>query len=121
MKTLGIKVLIIEPGAFRTPFATRLVFPAEFESTNGLSGGYKGTALEDMLIMSRNSSNFLDAVKGDPDKAANEILKAVDGGHGYLRMPLGADCVAALESKIGQLQADLDATRAIGLSVDIDQ
>ncbi|RYP14629.1 hypothetical protein DL765_006244 [Monosporascus sp. GIB2] len=121
VKALGIKVLIVEPGAFRTPFSTRLLFPAEFESNKGLSDAYKGTALDDMVTMSRGITVIPDAVKGDPDKAANEILKAVDGGHDYLRMILGRDCVEALDEKLEQLNFDLKATRQIGLSVDVDE
>lgn len=59
-------------------------------------------------------------VKGDPDKAARAIINAVDQGHDYLRMPLGPDCIVALESKIGHLQRDLEATRAIASVTDAD-
>ena len=118
--TLGIKILIVEPGAFRTPFASRLLFPKGVESTGGLSKGYRGTPLEQMIQLSKNVEGFLDMTKGDPDKAANAIVNAVDGGHEYLRMILGKDCVGALDAKIGQLSADLGATREIGSNVDID-
>lgn len=118
--TLGIKVLIVEPGAFRTPMSSRFLFPAEHESTGGLSEAYRGTALEPMVTGVRGLTAPSDAVRGDPDKAANEIIKAIDGGHDYLRMILGVDSVQAMDRKIGQLQADLDATRVIGMNVDID-
>jgi hypothetical protein len=72
------------------------------------------------LLGSRACDETCWAVMGDPDKAANEFLKAVDGGQSYLRMLLGADCMAALEMKIGQLQADLEAIRAVCLSVDVN-
>jgi short-subunit dehydrogenase len=61
VKTLRIKVLIVVPGAFRTPLTTRLLFPAAFESTNGLSEGYKGTALEEMVRMSPGITSISDA------------------------------------------------------------
>jgi hypothetical protein len=58
---------------------------------------------------------------GDPDKAARAIVQAVGEGHPYLRMVLGKDCVGALEIKIAELQRDLDATRTIGESMDLDE
>ena len=73
-----------------------------------------------MVTGSRNITTLADSVKGDPDKAARAILKAVDGGHDFLRLPLGGDCVVALETKIGELRRDLDATKVIALSTDVD-
>ncbi|CAL5869077.1 uncharacterized protein PFLUO_LOCUS3305 [Penicillium psychrofluorescens] len=116
--TLGIKVLIVEPGAFRTPFSSRVIYPAQFE--NGFSEGYKGTAVEQMVTGFRQITSIPDFVKGDPDKAARAIIQAIVTGYDYLRMPLGKDCVVALEDKIGELQRDLEATRPIATSTDID-
>jgi hypothetical protein len=119
---LGIKVLIVEPGAFRTRFSLRLVTPAAHDGTNGLSEGYKGTALEQMVGMSRGITEVPPPqfVRGDPEKAGREIVKAVIGGHDYLRMILGPDCVEALEQKLGELHEDLEATRAIAMSTDVE-
>lgn len=116
--TLGIKVLIVEPGAFRTPFATRLVTSAQYAS--GFSEAYKGTAVERMVTGTRGLASMPDSVRGDPDKAARAIIKAVVDGHDYLRMPLGDDCVTALEDKIRQLQRDLEATRPIATAMNVD-
>ncbi|KAL4788074.1 NAD(P)-binding protein [Aspergillus varians] len=118
VKTLGITVLIVEPGAFRTPFASRCLTPAQFE--NGFSEGYKGTALEQMVTGSRSITSIPDFFRGDPDKAARAIVQATITGYDYLRLPLGTDCVVALEDKIGQLQRDLEATRAIATATDVD-
>lgn len=118
VKTLGIKVLIVEPGAFRTPFSSRIITPSRFE--NGFSEAYKGTAVEQMVAGFRRSPSIPDHFKGDPDKAAQAIIKATVTGYDYLRMPLGSDCVVALESKIADLQRDLEATRLIATGTDID-
>ena len=64
--------------------------------------------------------NMPDWVKGDPDKAAKAILDAVGNGHDYLRLPLGPDCVQALEMTIGEMQRDLDATREVANSTNIE-
>lgn len=109
----------MEPGAFRTPFASRVLTPAHLEK--GFSEGYNGTALEQTLTLHRNwTTSTPDFVRGDPDKAARAIIQATGTGYDYLRLPLGKDCVAALEDKIGQLQNDLEATREIATTTDID-
>lgn len=111
----------MEPGAFRTPFSSRIITPAQHQSNGGSSPGYEGTCVEQMVRGMSDTTQFLDSVKGDPQKAAKAILKAVGGGQEYLRLPLGADCVVALESKIGSLQKDLDLTRAMASSTGVDE
>lgn len=66
-----------------------------------------------------DTAQFNDSIKGDPQKAAMAILNAVDRGHVYLRLPLGGDCVVALEGKIASLQRDLDLTREIASSTGV--
>ncbi|KAL4807781.1 hypothetical protein BDV18DRAFT_151670 [Aspergillus unguis] len=121
IRSLGIKTLIVEPGAFRTPFASRVILPSTLE--NGYSDGYKGTAVEEMIRACawQGMDSFPADFKGDPEKAAAAIVGVVqDGEYEFLRLPLGTDCVGALESKIWQLWRDLDATRRIATSTDID-
>lgn len=115
---MGIKVLIVEPDAFRTNFSLRLVTSAAHEK--GFSEEYEGTALDSMVTASKGITEIPPAqfVRGDPDKGARHIFDAVVEGHDYLRMILGGDCVEALEQKIGQLSHDLEATRAIATSTD---
>ncbi|KAI3324033.1 NAD(P)-binding protein [Xylariaceae sp. AK1471] len=117
---LGVKVLIVEPGAFRTRFSLRLVTPAAHE--NGFSEGYKGTPLDTMVTMSRGITEVppKQFLKGDPVKGATEIVKAVDGGHDYLRLLLGPDCIKALEEKLGEWDRDLNLTRAIAMSTNVE-
>lgn len=118
LKTFNIKVLIVEPGAFRTPFSSRIITPARHQ--NGFSEVYRGTAIEEMVTLSRDLATIPDWVRGDPDKAATAIIDAVENGHEYLRLVLGKDCVGALELKISELSKDLEATRAIAISTEVD-
>ncbi|KAJ5887657.1 short chain oxidoreductase protein [Penicillium taxi] len=116
VQPFGIKVLIVEPGAFRTPFSSRILTPLQYESTGGVSEAYRGTAVEQMVHATRTMGNTPEALKGDPEKAARAILTAVCHGHDFLRLPLGEDCISALEMKINDLKKDLTATREIALS-----
>lgn len=111
----------MQPGAFRTAFATRILTPAAHESTGGFSEPYKGTALDQTVTMSKGITELPGhLMRGSPDKAGRAIVKAVDNGHDYLRMVLGSDCVAALDQKLGSLHHDLEATRVIAMSTDFD-
>lgn len=120
VKLLGIKVLIVEPGAFRTRFASRIITSTKHAHSGGFSPAYRGTAVEQMLGLTVNMGSLPDFVKGDPDKAAKAITQAVINGHEYLRLPLGKDSVAALEEKMEQLNHDLEITREIASSTDVD-
>ncbi|PWY81325.1 short-chain dehydrogenase/reductase SDR [Aspergillus eucalypticola CBS 122712] len=123
VKPFGIKVLIVEPGAFRTPFPGRQVFPSGDGLEKGYSNVYKDTPVEEMMALSKDMDAATKWIKGDPEKAARALVVAVDNGYagyGFLRMPLGRDCVRVLEEKIAALQADLEATREVAMGTDVD-
>ncbi|KAI0407736.1 hypothetical protein F4802DRAFT_525333 [Xylaria palmicola] len=118
----GIKVLIVEPGSFRTHWTANMKTPIAHESTRGFSEGYKGTIVEKWVapahavkIEEETLPNF---IRGDPDKAAKAIVEAVVEGHDYFRLLLGPDCVKAAEGKMEELRSDLDATRQVSMSTD---
>ncbi|KAI8948347.1 hypothetical protein F4801DRAFT_604498 [Xylaria longipes] len=122
IEEFGIKVLIVEPGAFRTTWTTNFKSPVAYESTKGFSEGYKGTTVEQWVGAAQavKTTPLPDVVKGDPDKAAREIVKAVMEGHDYLRMILGPDCIKSVEQRVGEVCRDLEATRAIAMCTDGD-
>ncbi|KAI0417232.1 hypothetical protein F5X98DRAFT_163978 [Xylaria grammica] len=123
VKELGIKVLIVEPGAFRTTWTANMKSPAAHESTSGFSKGYKGTAVEQWVgpVQAIKSAPLPDQIKGDPDKAAQQIVKAVVEGHDYLRMVLGHDCVLSAERRLEEIRRDVEATRAIAMSTNREE
>lgn len=101
----GIKVTIVEPGAFRTDFNGRSLAVAEnrmpaYDSTQGFL----------------NWLREIDGKQpGDPRKAAQAIIKAVESENPPLRLLLGDDAVEAVESKIENIKADIAASQKIGI------
>ncbi len=105
----GIRVLIVEPGAFRTEFGGGRMHRSRD------SGLYTETAGQNRA--------FIDGIDGtqpgDPEKAAAAILRALDEPDAPLRLALGGDAVDAIRAKYDRLLADLDAwehvSRGVGL------
>lgn len=114
LQPFGIRVLVVEPGLFRTKFLSAFVEPAA-----GLSKDYIGTPVDNSLqaFRSRNGSQ-----EGDPMKAAQRIFEVVTGtgmGAGkedYLRLMLGPDCHARFRKKTDALQENLDQMKEISHS-----
>jgi len=95
----GIRVLIPEPGAFRTGFGgARLHRSPELD------------AYADTAGLNRAYMDGVDGTQpGDPRKAAAAIVAALDAPDAPLRLALGDDAVDAIRAKHERLRADLDA------------
>jgi len=99
----GIRVLIVEPGAFRTrlfgsAFRTMPAMP-EYEATVGPTRAYAAS--------SDGSQS------GDPAKAAQAIVDAVAAGSPTLRLPLGGDAVKSIREKLARVNEDVNRTESI--------
>ncbi len=106
----GVRVLIVEPGAFRTSlfgaaFRTMPIIDA-YESTVGQTRAYAAAEAGKQA--------------GDPEKAARAILDAVAAGAPNLRLPLGADAVAGIRGKLASVARDVDATEAVATATAFD-
>lgn len=99
----GIKVLIVEPGAFRTR-----LFGAAFRALPALAH-YESTvgAVRSWVASSDGKQ------PGDPRKAAHAIVAAVEAGVPTLRLPLGADAVDGIRKKLAQVGADVDESETV--------
>jgi NAD(P)-dependent dehydrogenase (short-subunit alcohol dehydrogenase family) len=98
----GIKVLIVEPGQFRTNLAGRAMRHMPVMSAYGdIVGGTRAFAQE----MNGTQS-------GDPRKAAAAIEAALNAPDTPLRLQLGADAVAAIRGHSEALLKDLAAWEA---------
>jgi len=106
----GIRVLIVEPGPFRTDFLGRSITMAANEMPEYAASSrrhYRET----------NDGNQA----GDPDKAIAVILQAVDADDAPLHLPLGPVAHAIAERKLAAFRRDIDAWRDISIATDFDQ
>ncbi|RSM37490.1 KR domain-containing protein [Amycolatopsis balhimycina DSM 5908] len=95
----GVKVLIVEPGAFRTEFGGGRMHRSRTIDAYAVSTGGTREAVENM-----------DGTQpGDPAKAAAAILRAVGSDDAPLRLALGADAVEAIRAHHEAVAADLAA------------
>jgi NAD(P)-dependent dehydrogenase (short-subunit alcohol dehydrogenase family) len=110
LKPFGIKVTAIAPGALRTdalsPHSIRLSPPVAtgYESTVGRMAG------------------ALDAIagqqQGDPDRAAQVILRIVDMADPPLQLLLGSDALQRARGKLDSVIAEIDRWRHLTLQSD---
>ncbi|RFC71597.1 oxidoreductase [Streptomyces sp. AcE210] len=95
---LGIKVLVVEPGAFRTSLFGNTSVSAELDDyaatvgpTRRMVGGGDGEQ------------------PGDPAKAAAAIITALDADVTPLRLPLGDDAVEAVVGHLDAVRTEIGA------------
>jgi NAD(P)-dependent dehydrogenase (short-subunit alcohol dehydrogenase family) len=98
VRPLGIKVLIVEPGAFRTELFGNI-------SASTPIGDYAGTAGQTRHMIEASAG----VQPGDPAKAAAAILIALDAPDTPLRLPLGDDAVDAILGHLDSTRADINA------------
>ena len=106
---LGIKVLVVEPGPFRTDWAGRSLkkssqrIPEYAESAGAFRERIEGGSGKQA---------------GDPIRAGEAIIKALESDKMPLRLVLGAIALERARIKIEQLRNEVDAWEEISLSAD---
>jgi NAD(P)-dependent dehydrogenase (short-subunit alcohol dehydrogenase family) len=96
----GVKVMIVEPGAFRTSFNTG----------NALLMSAPLPAYEQIVGAVRTGLPDADGKQpGDPAKAAAAILAALDAERTPLRLALGNDAADAIGASLARNQAEFTA------------
>lgn len=106
---LGIKVLIVEPGPFRTDWAGRSLLESKT-----VIADYDSTAGE----RRRQSRARSGQQQGDPVRGAEAIIKAVESGNPPLHLLLGKPAMELAEKKLDALRKDFDNWRDTSLGAD---
>ncbi|OBJ17403.1 oxidoreductase [Mycobacterium colombiense] len=103
VRPLGIKVTAIEPGAFRTDWATRSMK----ESGSPISDYADVAARKDLI------KQFADHLPGDPKKVADAVLMVTTLDEPPLRLLLGRDVLKAMRDKITAMSASIEEWKAV--------
>lgn len=106
VRPFGIKVLIVEPGAFRTEFAgaalKAMPVLAAYAETAGATRGF--------------AASMHGTQAGDPRKAAEAVLTALASDSTPLRLPLGRDAVDSIRQHSEHLLRELAVWEAVALA-----
>lgn len=108
----GIRVLVVQPGAFRTNFQGAGTGPS-------LSEPYVGTTVDTILqrVVGNDGKE-----RGDPVRAANAIIEAVtyqgdgEATRDLLRLPLGKNALARAKAKMDDFSSNVDKVKHIAQS-----
>jgi NAD(P)-dependent dehydrogenase (short-subunit alcohol dehydrogenase family) len=106
---LGVRVIIVEPGAFRTGFNGNKYESEEMPAYRESAG-----------VIRRHTIALTDSEPGDPAKGAAAILKVLDSDRPPLRLVLGGDALDAIREHHDTLLAELatweDTTRSTAIA-----
>jgi NAD(P)-dependent dehydrogenase (short-subunit alcohol dehydrogenase family) len=105
VEPFGIRVLIVEPGAFRTG-----LFRPDAAYVSDAMPEYADTVAPTRAYV-RNG--HLEQ-RGDPVKAAAAIVAALDADEPPLRLVLGEDAIGNIRQHLQGVSAELDAWEAVG-------
>jgi NAD(P)-dependent dehydrogenase (short-subunit alcohol dehydrogenase family) len=101
----GIRTLIVEPGAFRTG-----LFRAEAAYASAEMPDYAATVGPTRQFIRSNDGRQ----PGDPRKAAQAILSALDAGQPPLRLVLGGDAISGVRGRLDRISAELATWEDVG-------
>src|SRR3954465_8217271 len=107
----GIQTLIVEPGAFRTG-----LFRSDAAYQSAEMPEYAETVGPTREYVRTNHG----AQPGDPAKAAEAIIAALDADEPPLRLALGADAIGNIESHLAGGSDELERWRSLGESTAFD-
>ena len=107
VRPLGIKVTAIEPGAFRTDWATRSMK----ESATPIADYADVAARKDLI------KQFADHLPGDPRKVAEAVLMVTELDDPPLRLLLGRDVLKAARDKMAAWATSIDEWEAVTRNV----
>jgi len=106
---LGIKVTLVEPSGFRTDWAGRSANEASVEIAD-----YAATA----GAVRRQLRELSGKQPGDPVRAANAIIQAVEAPNPPLHLLLGKDALRMAREQLGALRRDFDTWQNVTVGAD---
>jgi len=111
LKPLGIKVTIVQPGPFRTEFIGRSLERAQIHIAD-----YDRTSGKFLRVLQKMQSKQ----PGDPARAAEAIIAAVESDAPPLRLVLGKYANDKLRKKLADAERERSAWERIGQSSDFN-
>jgi NAD(P)-dependent dehydrogenase (short-subunit alcohol dehydrogenase family) len=112
VEPLGIKVLCVEPGPFRTDWAGR-----SLKQTPSRIADYADTVASRMQA----TSDISGKQPGDPVRACAAMIKAVEAPNPPRHLVLGAFGVEAVRGKLAGVIEEIDAWKETSLGADFPQ
>ncbi len=112
LQPLGITVMAVEPGGFRTDFAGRSLT----QSATAIAD-YADTAGK----RRKENDTGHGTQPGDPAKAAQAMITAVRDRNPPELLLLGSDAVGAFTAVLDARRADVEAWRQLSTSTDLDR
>jgi NAD(P)-dependent dehydrogenase (short-subunit alcohol dehydrogenase family) len=110
VRPLGIRVIMVEPGAFRTQFGGHRMHRSR------VIDAYAGTTGPTRAAVDAMDGNQ----PGDPRKAARAIRQVVDHPEPPLRLALGNDAVEQIAAHHDRLRAELTRWEKLSRATDLD-
>jgi len=105
---LGIHVMVVEPGSFRTDFLDA----GSLRAARTLIDDYTATVGPVRAAISARNQNQIN----DPMKGAAAIVEAVTATNPPTRLQIGPDAVAVVERKLAHVHQELQTWRAVSES-----
>ena len=105
----GIKVVIVEPGPFRTDWAGRSI-----KTPKRPIEAYAETA----IARRRQIQGISGSQPGDPVRAAEAIIATVEQANPPLRLPLGNFAYDAMSAEIEAVRKEAEAVEAVARGAD---
>lgn len=112
LEPLGIKVLLVEPGPFRTDWAGRSTSRTPVQISD-----YEATVGKRMEASQKGSGKQ----QGDPVRGCEAIIDAVEAKEHHLRLLLGEPAYKMALEKLDMMKADFEANKELTLSADFPE
>ena len=108
---LGIKALIVEPGAFRTHF-----YDSSLKGSENTVGDYADTAHKRSVAQNVNARQQ----PGDPLKAGWPIIRVLEADDTPLRLYLGSDALAVVRGALTARLEELEKWAEVSVTTDFE-